>query len=238
MQVVKAFGAVYSVNMPFPDSQYLQQLTDHLAKKVEQHSSVEQRLLMFSGSALNWIAEYILDPSVHWTLETLSTHSLYLTGTGPEWNAIIIEHAQRSPATLRTLMAQDAAVRTLFAATVFIDVPILVRYEDGKYKVLDGMHRAVAAIRDDQKEIRAYVGRWTGTPKPQCEAHVVYDLIRGFQRGDKKDAAEFVTALRFLHRHYSNVEQLLRERFDNTWVPDDDVQECIKKALGGPAQSV
>lgn len=233
-KVVKTAQSMYSVNMSFPDPRYLQQLTDHLAKKVEQYQTPGERLAMLSGAALNWIAEYVLDPSIGWTLEMLSVDDLYLTGTGPEWNAIIIDRAQHSPTQLRTLMHENAEVQKLFSREVFSDVPILIRYEENKYKVLDGMHRAVVAIRDDHATIRAYVGRQQKTPQPICEAHVLYDLIRAYQRGGKKDAEALVSALRFLHHHYSNVGRLLHGRFGPQWFPDQDVQECIKKALTDP----
>ncbi len=216
--------------MSFPDRKYLENLVDHLTRKTRQTNKLEDLLLMLSGGSLNWVADFILDESVSWEKRDIKVSDLYLTGTNPEWNKIVIEKAERSPGKLKQLF-DDPEVVELFKDLTFEETPILIRFEDGKYKVLDGMHRSIAAIRDNRETISAYVGTQSGTFKPMCESHVIYDLIKGYQRSGYKDREGLVSALRFLKNNYVNVESLLRDRFNSQWVPDQQVQSVIKEVL-------
>ncbi len=217
--------------MPFPDREYTEILIDHLIRKTRQTNKPEDLLLMLSGASLNWIADFVLDESVAWEKREINVADLYLTGTNPEWNKIIIDRAQRSPEKLKRLMAEDSAVKTMLSNLVFDEVPILVRVDDGKLKVLDGMHRVVAAIRDNRKTVSAYIGTPSGNSKPLCEAHVIYDLLRAYQRSIHKDRQGLIAALRFLKNNYVNVESLLRDRFNAEWIPDEGVQKVIREVL-------
>jgi hypothetical protein len=217
--------------MPFPDQDYLENLIDHLTRKTRQTNKPEDLLLMLSGASLNWIADFVLDESVVWEKREIKVADLYLTGTNPEWNKVIIDKAQRSPEKLQQIMAEIPSVKGLFADCVFDNVPILVRVDGGKLKVLDGIHRLIAAIRDDRKTVIGYVGTKTGDSRPLCEAHVVYDFIRAYQRSAVKDREGLIAALKFLKNNYVNVEGLLRNRFNADWVPDEDVQKIIAEVL-------
>lgn len=215
----------------FPND-VLRALVGNLEKKVAPYQSERDRLLMFAGAALNWLGDFLTDESVLWSREdALPLDDLTLTGTGPEWNAVIIDQCGRSPARFRALLREDPKVRALFSEAIFTDEPILARYDEEKLKVLDGMHRVIAAIRDRRFTIRAYVATPTGQPKPHCEAHVVYDLLRAYQRGLNRDRGALVTALRFLRGSYANVDELLRIRFGSKWIPDNGIQEIIAEAL-------
>jgi len=215
----------------FPDTDYLQSLAAHLREKVLARLSPEEQFVMFAGGALNWIGDFMTDPNVSWSKETLPIDRLWLTGTGPEWNKIIIEQCERSPAKLRQVMQTDPAVADMFVSASFHPEPVLIRFEDEKLKLLDGMHRTIAAIRDGHQTIKAWVARLQGTPQPQCEPHVVYDLLRAYGRGNNKDRAGLVAALRFLRVSYSNVDQLLRERFSKDWLPNEEAQQIITEVL-------
>lgn len=218
--------------MPKTDfsKEYLEGLEKNHREKVDQALDSAGKLLMYSGARLNWVGEYVNDESIKWELKTVKVDELTLTGTGPEWNEIIIDRAKASPAMLRKLL-KDPKIKRMFENSKFVDIPILVRREGDKLKILDGMNRTIAAIRDNINDIRAYVGTREGNALPIIiEAHVVYDFIRAFhQRGGDED--DFKGALRFLRNSYANVEELLNTRFNSKWVKDEKVQRLIKEVL-------
>jgi hypothetical protein len=213
----------------FPN-EYLVALEQNHRKKVEASSDPAERLLMYSGARLNWVGEYINDESIHWKLETVPVDSLTLTGTGPEWNAITLDRAEGNPAKLRELL-KTPEIRQMFESSQYVDIPILVRREEDKLKILDGMNRTIAAVRDNIPEIRAYIGTRDGNPTPIVEPHIVYDFIRAYeQRGGNEE--DLKGGLRFLLNAYSNVRELLETRFDPKWVRDEKMQQIIKEVLG------
>lgn len=132
---------------------------------------------------------------------------------------------------MRELFEKEPEAKNIFNDAIFDEVPILVRVDEEKYKVLDGMKRVIAAIRDGKTAIQAYVAEQNGIPKPKCEPHVVYDLLRAYQRGVNHDRTELISALVFLRKSYTNVDELLRNRFAKNWLPDDEMQEIIREAL-------
>jgi len=210
--------------------EYLEALAENHKEKVEEKlQDPADRLLMYSGSLLNWVGETINDESISWKLETIPLEKIVMTGTSPEWNKITLEKAGRDPMKLRKLF-EDGNIRNIFKESKFSDVPILIREtEKREYKVLDGMNRVIAAARDGIDEIRAYVGRSKGESQAKIEAHVIYDLIRGFQlRGGSED--DFKAAIRLLLHTYSNTRGLLENRFSKDWVPDEKVQRLIEEA--------
>jgi hypothetical protein len=215
----------------FPDEAYLQDLTEQIRQKFEQYNGPLEQLLMYSGAVLNWVGEFITDPSVQWAREEVEVEKLYLTGMGPLENKFVIDQAEHSPIVLREILHRDAEARQLFEQMSFNPKPILIRVDDSKLKVLYGMHRAIGAIKENRQTITAFVARLTDAPRPQCEPHVVYDLLRAFDRGINSDQAGLVTALRYLRQSYANVDQLLRERFGSGWIHDPKLKEVIDQAL-------
>lgn len=215
----------------FPDEQYLNELVRQLEEKAKGWQGPLDKLVMLSGVQLNWIADFMTDPNVVWSKEELPIEKLTLTGTNPEWNAIVIDKCKRSPKLLQEFFATNPPELALFADTKFVEVPILVRAEGEELRVLDGMNRAIAAIRDGKTAIVAYVARVNGAPRPYCEPHTVYDLLRAYQRKMNTDKAGLVSALKFLRKSYANVDELLRNRFNKAWLPNEEVQSAIQEAL-------
>jgi hypothetical protein len=218
-------------NTNFPDEKYLNDLVIHLRKKYEDYASPVEKIITYSGAVMNWIGDYISDENMEWSLEDLNIKDLYLTGTHPEWNKIIIDKCERSSEKLKELIKKDKNVFKMFSEAKFIDLPILIRFEDNKYKVLDGMHRVIASIRDDRKKIKAYVAKQKGELKPKIEPHVIYDLMKAYGKEINEDLESLIMALKFLKNSYSNVEQLLKERFNSGWVRDEEAQKIIKEVL-------
>lgn len=211
----------------FPDKDYLEGLAKHLEKKAGERDSVS-RILTSSGALLNSIGDFIADKNIRWERKEIDINNLWLTGTNPEWNEIIIKICERSPQKLREYIQTNASAKKLFRDVVFSEEPILVRYEEEKYKTLDGMHRVVAGIRDGREKILAFIAYPEGNFAPACEPHVVYDIIRAYQRKLNTNKEELICALRFLRKSYSNIDTLLRERFSPEWLPDAEMQEIFK----------
>ena len=216
--------------MNFPDKTYLENLLRNLRARAESRAE-DELLLMYSGALLNWVGDFLTDEGVVWEKRELVLDDLYLTGTGPEWNKIIIDRCERSPEKLRELFTKEPETAEVFKEATSDPAPILVRVDEGILKVLDGMERVIAAIRDGKTTIEAYVGTLSGKPTPHCEPHVVYDLLRAYQRGANRDREGLITALKFLRGAYTNVDGLLRDRFSKSWLPDDEIQEIIREAL-------
>ena len=219
--------------MPLTDipPEYIKQLTQRLktnALAVELQEKMQ--LLMYSGALLNWVGEYLSDESIHWHEETVLVKHIYLTGTGPAWNKIIIDQARRKPAELKRLLNENSELKQVFAECQFEDTPILLRQDGEHLKVLNGMHRTIAAIRDKHHYIQAYIGTRSGKPLPLVEPHVVYDILRAFTQygGDSDD---FIASLRFLIHHYENVQALLQTRFKNEWELNESIAPRIDALL-------
>ncbi len=218
-------------NTNFPDQKYLGSLIEHLKQKVEFYQDPLDKLMMYSSAAMNWIADYITDENVKWTKEKLLVDDLYLTGTNPKWNKIIIEQCKRSPKKLKELFNSNKKIKKIFYEAKSSNLPILVRHEKGKLKVFDGMKRVISSIRDGRKTIWAYVVKPQNKQRPKCEPHVIYDLLKAYHKGLNKDKKSLIIALRFLRKSYANVDNLLKERFNKSWVPDDEVQKIIQESL-------
>lgn len=222
----------YPYTTTFPDPKYLHELIQSEKTRFEENSTDLEKLVTYTSASLNWISDFVLDPGIMWQRRTLLIEELYLTGTIPEWNKVIIDEAQRDPQQLKDLFDTKPAIKDLFKAAVWNEKPILVRKEDGKNKVFNGMHRVIAAIRDEKKEIDAFVGELTDNSyHPVCEPHVVYDLLRAYIRKINTDRDGLIIALRFLRKAYTNVDALLRYRFDSSGIPDKEIQLIIKASL-------
>jgi len=186
-----------------------------------------------SGASMNWIADYLTDQNVIWEKMDLPVKELWLTGTRPEWNKVIIDQCGRSPVKLKEVLDSNPETKMMFEIAQVDDRPILVRFDDEKLKVLDGMHRTIAAIREGKQTITAFVAKHKGTPKPYCEPHVVYDLLKAYHRKLNSDKESLIVALRYLRKSYANVDDLLKNRFSKSWMPDDEIQKIIKESLEG-----
>jgi len=158
------------------------------------------------------------------------------TGTSPKGNEIFIEKCQRLPSKLRDLVSQDKILeKKLRDWASFGEELILLRKDGDIYKVLDGMHRFVGCVLEGASTVEAYVPTNEKEVLPICEAHVIYDLIRGYLRNARNEESkqDLYHALRLLSKTYVNVPVLLKERFNEAHVFERDVQEVIQKVLAG-----
>ncbi len=215
---------------------YLQELADHEDEKGRSLIDARGRILVNAGIRLNWIGDAVANPEIRYESQDVSVDSVLFTGTSLAWNKILIDQCERSVNQFRTLMKHKPALKRKFRQeALFSHKPVLLRGPDDKgfYRVVDGMHRFVGAVINNQATIPAFVPVNESEKLPVCEAHVVYDLIRGFLRhaNDAQGRVELEQALKLLVRTYANVADLLRERFSATYVSEQAVQEVIGRVL-------
>lgn len=216
--------------------EYLEQLADRQeAKSKAWKDDARHRILVHAGVGLNWIGDFLGNSKIKWEKISLPISQIQMTGTEPEWNELFIEKCARDPLKLLELLKADAALHDTVSrwagSSKSADLPILVRRDGDKFKVLDGMHRFVAQVLAGLQAVEVWAP--VSEELPICESHVVYDLIRGYIRNarDKRGKEELYCALKLLNRTYSNVGDLLKNRFNEKWVPDNDVQEVIRRVL-------
>lgn len=216
---------------------YLKKLANHCEKKQKFHlDDPRKKILVFSGVGLNWLGDYFANPKITWQIKKIPVEKIEFGGTSPEWNKILIDKCQRSVAKFKSLIKKNPKIYQQFKKKVIFNKEIIiVRLGDkkGYYKVLDGMHRFMEAVLSNKKSICAYVPVNETKYLPICEAHVVYDLIRGFERNanDKEGRQELYHALKLLSRTYANVKKLLINRFNKNYVHNAEIQKIIKKVL-------
>lgn len=216
---------------------YIKKLANTEEKKSEsyKHDS-RHRISVHSGVLLNWLGDYFANPNIKWEKVSLSVKNILMTGVDPEWNKLFIKKCERKSEKLTKLIAKDLGLKGRIMKWVNSSKNpniILVRKDKDKYKVLDGMHRFVKQILEGKEEIKVYAPTNEISELPHCEPHVVYDLIRGFQRNayDKKGETQLRNALALLSRTYGNVNQLLKNRFNKDWISDKKVQKIIEAII-------
>lgn len=213
---------------------YIENLASHEDKKGKSLINARERILVNAGIRLNWIGDYIANPKIKYRKIDISVDKVLFTGTNPEWNKILIDRCQKNVTNFKELIKNDKKIRKKFASEAsYGNEQILIRGpdENGFYSVFDGMHRFLGIILKNKKTVQAYVPINEQDHLPVCEAHVVYDLIRGFQRhaNNKQGEKDLYHALKLLARTYENVIELLEKRFNFTYVADRKVQKIIKR---------
>jgi len=217
--------------MNFPDQDYLLTLRERMLTKTETTHDLVSQLLAYAGMELNWIGDFISDENIEWQKEEIEISKLFLTGMNPEWNYYIKTMTNGSPEAMSALMKEDALLQNMCKELPDDSFPILVRKEGEELKVLDGMNRTLKALWDNKTVIEAYTAYPKGNARPWCEAHVVYDVLRAYQRGLNTNREDCIAALRFLKNSYGNVEYLLKTRFSKAWVDYPELQSIIAEAL-------
>ena len=132
---------------------------ESLKGEVEFAEGTVGKILAVSGVPLNLITDSITSENIEWEKRVLKLDDLWLTSTTAEWDKIIIEKCQRSVARLREFIALEKSAGELFAEAKFNEIPILVKFEEGKYKVLDGMQRVVGGVKNGRRVISAFVAK-------------------------------------------------------------------------------
>jgi len=215
---------------------YIKNLAIHEEKKNKFFLNSRNKILVNAGIGLNWIGDYVANPKIKYRKTSISVDKVLFTGTNPKWNKILIDQCQKNVNNFKELIKNDNNIKKkLLGEASFGNELILMRGPDreGFYRIIDGMHRFVGAVLKDKRTVSAYIPVNEQDHLPVCEAHVIYDLIRGFQRHakDQQGKRELYYSLKLLARTYENVIGLLKKRFNFKYVADQEVQKIIKKVI-------
>lgn len=214
---------------------YLKGLANHEENKSEDYlSDPRNKILVNAGIHLNWLGDFFANSNIKWEKRVISIDDILFAGTNPDLNKILIDRCERSPRKLLDLANRVKNVEEFLKEVLYYrEEPILLRRQDDKYIVLDGMHRFTSMVLDGEESVEVYVPVNEFEELPYCESHVIYDLIRGYLRNarDKEGWEALKYALKLLLRTYGNVETLLRERFNENYVFQTDVREVIEEIL-------
>lgn len=201
--------------------------------KNKKDGEVSRELMIICGGIrLNWIGDYVGNPDMKWQSKELPLDKIQFSGA----DHFLTKVCKKSPLIFWEAVKNNSRLKAKYQKIAsFGNEPILVRNgsKKGKYKVLDGMHRLIGSVLNGKKKIMAYIPLNEKEVLPYCEAHVIYDLIRGYLRNahDQAGEKELYYGLKLLLRAYGNTEKLLRGRFNRYWVDDNKVQKIIQKVL-------
>lgn len=215
---------------------YLQDLASHESFKTNTTLDSRQKILVNAGVQLNWMGDFLANPKIEYQRLEVPLNKIQFTATEPEWNEILMIKCDASIQKFQDLILADETLKEKFNQEAsFGEEPILLvgPNNQGFYRPFDGMHRLVGAAINRKETISAYVQIKENDHLPICEAHVIYDLIRGFQRNakDNQGKIELYHALKLLARTYENVISLLKNRFGPERIHDEDVQEVLKSVI-------
>ncbi|MDA9129214.1 hypothetical protein N9J72_01935 [Candidatus Gracilibacteria bacterium] len=219
------------------EEKYLQSLVEHEMSTYfkEYCKDSRQAMILLGGVALNFMGDLLGNPESQFTHMQIKISDIILTGTNPEVNTIVLDMAERDPIKLGILLRENKEIKKVLGefASQGTETILAVKIDNVKYKVFDGMHRIIGHILAEKEYIDAYVLENYGEFFPKIEAHVVYDIIKAFQRSDKtlQDEQDCIGALRLLVKNTKNSQKILQERFDIKHLPDSQVQSLITQAL-------
>lgn len=217
--------------------EYLESLVEHemwtYFKKY--CSDPRQAMILLWWVALNHMWDILWNPESQFTHMQVKISDIILTGTNPEINAITLDMVNRDPVRLGIIVKENKEIKEILEnfASQGTETILAVKIEGEKYKVFDGMHRVIGHILAEKEYINAYVleNYWEFLPK--IEAHVLYDIIKAFQKSKRtiQDEQDCVWALRLLVKNTENTRDILLGRFDMAHLPDSQVQSLISQAL-------
>lgn len=212
--------------------QFLENLASHEKEKVTKEQDDRQKILMYGGARLNWLGDYLANPNIKWEERDIEIDKIEFTGS----DKFLIDVCARSPKKFRELVLNDPELKVKYTKIASDgDETIIVRCSDqpNKFKILDGIHRLMGVALADKKTVKALFPINEDEVLPICEAHTIYDLIRGFVRHRKNEVGEteLYHGLKLLLNAYANTRDLLENRFSKNYVNDDKVQEIIQKVL-------
>jgi hypothetical protein len=215
---------------------YLHDLAKHESKKSKSFLDSRKSILVNAGIRLNWLGDFLANPRINYKKKDVAVENILFTGTTPDWNKVLMDKCDRSVKKFQDLIKVDKKIKKKFTAEAsFGTEPILMHGPDEKgfYRIFDGMHRFVGSVIENRKTITAYIPTNSKKHLPICEAHTVYDLIRGFERNanDEEGKTELYHALKLLVRTYENVLELLMKRFDSAHISNIEVQKIITKVI-------
>jgi len=215
--------------------QYIKKLAIHEDERNRKEMNPREIILVNSGISMNRIGDFIANPKIKFKKISVPLEKVLFTSTNPDWNKILIKKCQRKVELFRQLINKDEELKNKISQDAsFGNEPVLLHGPDesGNYRPFDGMHRIVGAVIKNRKVITAYVPVNIEKHPPICEPHIIYDLIRAYQKlKNTRNEQSLINALVLLGQYYDNVPNLLKQRFDKRRVLDKDVQKIITKTI-------
>lgn len=198
-------------------------------------SNPRQAMIFLWWVALNSIWDYLGTKEAKYERKSINLEEIYLTWTKPEINKITIDTCNREVKKLRQLIKNDLKIKEKLEkwASFWNETILLIDLWDWKYKSFDWMHRIIWHILLWKNKIDAYVLKNYWEFLPDNEPHVVYDIIKAYQRSKRteQDKNDLKSALRLLVNNTWNVKDLLINRFNPDYLKDDEVNEIIGKII-------
>jgi hypothetical protein len=217
--------------------EYIKKLVEHEKSTYfrEYCSNPKQASILLGWVALNSIWDFLWSPEAKYQYQNVKLRDIILTWTSPDMNKILLEDCNRSTKELELLIEKDSEIKNkLESWASFWNEPILlVELQDWKFKSFDWMHRIIWHVLKGQKTINAYVLKNYWKFLPHNEPHVVYDIIKAYQRSQRndQDKNDLQWALRLMAKNTWNMKAVLENRFNKKYINDDELQSIIKTAL-------
>lgn len=219
------------------DQEYLESLVLHeVGTYFKKYCSDPRRaMILLWWVALNNMGDLLWNDLAQYEKREILVSDIILWGTNPKINKIILEKAEKDPMKLKNIANTSLEIYNTLDdfASYGNESILLVDIWWEKYKIFDGMHRVVGHILKNKRTISAYVLTNYWEFKPNIEAHVLYDLIKAFQRSSRsiQDKKDLIWALRLLVKNTENATKILEQRFDISHLNDPEIQENIQEAL-------
>ena len=216
---------------------YLKKLVEHeLWTYFKKYcSNPRQAMIILWWVALNSMWDFLWNEDAKFERKNVKIDDIYLTWTSPDINKITIDICNRDVKKLRELIKRDLKIKGKLEkwASFWNETILLIDLWDWKYKSFDWMHRMVWHILLWKSEIDAYVLKNYWEFLPDNEPHVVYDIIKSYQRSKrtKQDKYDLKWALRLLINNTWNIKELLMNRFNSNYLKDNEIQEIIKELI-------
>lgn len=195
----------------------------------------QDAMILLWWVALNSMWDYLGNSEAKYERKLIKLEDIYLTWTTPDINKITLDICNRDVNKFKKLLEQDNKLKIKLEnwASFWEETILLIDLWNWKYKSFDWMHRIVWHILSWKKEIDAYVLKNQNDFLPNCEPHVIYDIIKAYQRSNRntQDRCDFIWALNLMIKNVWNTKNLLSNRFDANHLKDNDVQNIIKEVL-------
>ena len=209
---------------------YIDQLFEKNKLKVLSRYDTRQLIMMLSGAQLNWAGDYLGNPAIPLRIQNLKHEEITMTGTHKEWNDVLKVRCKGRPQAFLDLIEGDPSIIEGFLRPgLDYSVPLFTRYNpsENTYRIFDGMHRFVNQLIEGKREFISVVYDESDKHLPWCEEHVVYDLIRAYQKNahDEDGKNQLKQALILILRSYGNAEEALKKRIEA--LDHDDLSRIV-----------
>jgi hypothetical protein len=187
---------------------------------------------------LNSVFWCVSDDSFSWSEERIQTKKTILTGMNPTINKIIYsKEISQDPLKFRDFLLKyfekhknndDPKELGRFRPREksIVYSKILIREEEGKLYIIDGMNRFIAQLLGEKKEIVAFIGRKSRKGKQMIGDSTFLLLRKAYERGNEEEKKAVLKVVEKLMKMSSDGESAVR----NYWVKHIRDKKELKKA--------